>query len=174
MGWSCRRPGCHHPAAVAITFDAVSCQVWVDRLFADATQLLCEEHAERLSPPRGWVVVDRREGQSSIVSPREPSVATPPRPPRSQRQWGQLDAPRLEFLGPDPIPAPVPAPVPAPAPEPVVEPEPEVAAVEPDLDPVLVDDLAALLSPKGGLLGRAFSSTGDQRSALTTPAPVSD
>ena len=164
MGWSCRRPGCHHPAAVAITFDAVTCQVWIDRLFADATQLLCEQHAERLSPPRGWVVVDRRDGQASIVSPRGPRVVAPPRPARSERQWGQLDAPKLEFLGPDPATEPV-------AEVTVVEPAPE-----PELapEPVLVDDLAALLSPKGGLLGRAFSSTGDQRSALTTPGPLRD
>jgi hypothetical protein len=170
MGWSCRRPGCHHPAAVAITFDAVTCQVWVDRLFADATQLLCELHAERLSPPRGWVVVDRRDGQTSIVSPRAPRVAATPRSPRSQRQWGQLDAPRLEFLGPDPLPAPEPVVEPAPEPEPA----PAASTPEPNLEPVSVDDLAALLSPKGGLLGRAFSSTGDQRSALTTPGPVRD
>lgn len=106
-------------------------------------------------------MVDRREGQASIVSPREPIVAAPPQPPRSRRQWGQLDAPRLEFLGPEPVAGP------GTESEPVSEPEPE-------LEPVLVDDLAALLSPKGGLLGRAFSSTGDQRSALTTPGPLRD
>ena len=199
MGWSCRRPGCHNQAAVAITFDAVNCQVWIDELSPEATQLLCEQHAERLRPPRGWLVLDRRSGQTTIVTDdAEAPVVVPPRPRRSKRRWGQLDAPKLEFLGPDVQPEPVavePEPVVVEAepvavePEPVaVEPEPVVVEPEPvavgwEPVPVVVEppepeprveDLEELLAPKGGLLGRAFSSTGDQRSALTDLSRAAD
>ncbi len=164
MVWSCRRPGCHHQAVAAIRFDAVTCQVWIDPLAADATQLLCQQHAERLSPPRGWVVVDRRGGQTVIVSAdegRQPKVPTRRKP---TRKWGQLDVPTLEFTGVEEVaPDAIETPLVEPEPEPVVEPEPE-----PEPEPESpADDLAALLVPKGGLLGRAFGATGDQKSALT-------
>ena len=52
------------------------------------------------------------------------------------------------------------------------EPEPVVAAVEPEPEPdPILDDLEHLLEAKGGLLGRAFRSTGPQRSVLTDPEP---
>ena len=178
MGWSCRRPGCHHQAVAAIRFDAVTCQVWIDPLAADATQLLCQQHAERLSPPRGWIVVDRRAGQTVIVSADEVHQPKVPTRRKPTRKWGQLDVPTLEFTGveevaPEAIETPVidPEPEPAIEPEPEPEPEPElVAAPEPEPESP-ADDLAALLVPKGGLLGRAFGATGDQKSALTHLTP---
>ena len=62
--------------------------------------MLCDEHAQRLSPPRGWVVIDRRDPQSSIVAAEQvPLVDQVPSRPRIARRWGQFDEPRLEFTG---------------------------------------------------------------------------
>ena len=186
MGWTCRRPGCHREAVATIGYDPVSCQVWLDRL-ADGpapAQMLCQQHAERLQAPRGWVVVDRRGDQMVIVTsdavpvpPARPSTTPRPRRP-SRRRWGRLDEPTLEFTldenaadvaMPDPEPEPEPEPEavlevePEPAPEAVVEVEPE-----PEQQPAApVDDVASLLKPTGRLLSRAFAQTGDQRSAIS-------
>ncbi|HQF92758.1 MAG TPA: DUF3499 family protein [Microthrixaceae bacterium] len=153
MGWSCRRPGCGREAEVCISYDALACQVWLDPIaMAPAGgQPLCADHAQRLSAPRGWVVLDRRTSQSTLMTAAGPApvhdargrAAVPRR--RLPRAWGQFDAPRLEFLaeGDDVVTEPEPTfepPVVAatvhlePAliePEPVVEPEaePEPAAV---------------------------------------------
>lgn len=231
--------------------------------YAGGGQLLCEQHRSRLTPPRGWDVVDRRpvvdapepEPTPAPVAPEDPPAPVQARAPRRRRRsWGQIDLPRLEFSGPeiqvrgaggeagepDPAPAasvqepvlvePVGPPVadaevtehePVADVEPVVaseaaeaqvaEPEPVVDVAEAaaaDLEEVVhdvpdadepeeepaddvageladdqpgepdepsepsepdgpVDDLGELLSPKGGLLGRAFRATGPQRSVLT-------
>jgi hypothetical protein len=138
---------------VCISYDALACQVWLDPIaMAPAGgQPLCADHAQRLSAPRGWVVLDRRTSQSTLMTAAGPApvhdargrAAVPRR--RLPRAWGQFDAPRLEFLaeGDDVVTEPEPTfepPVVAatvhlePAliePEPVVEPEaePEPAAV---------------------------------------------
>ena len=118
MSWSCRRPGCNREAAVCISYDTVACQVWMDPIALGPAggQSLCEQHASRLSAPRGWVVVDRRESQSNLVtsggaqtseplssqpdSPTSASEAAPtPRVRRPlSRGWGQFDAPTLDFV----------------------------------------------------------------------------
>ncbi len=258
MAPTCRRPGCGRTAAVAIRYDPVSCQLWLDPVGPDDRhgQLLCLDHAERLSPPRGWVVVDRRGAQTAIRT-AEPAVSIPRMPPRraARRQWGSFEEPTLEFTGSDHAvgrsdttvldrppadeveleleveveveadvevaehvedevaerfevevevevaerfevepdgaraePPPVPPEAgrgssvsvqiaePAPAPEVVAQPaaEPAPERAEPELAPAAeavvaapADDLTQLLKPRGGLLGRAFEATGDQRSALT-------
>ena len=138
---------------MCISYDALACQVWLDPIaMAPAGgQPLCADHAQRLSAPRGWVVLDRRTSQSTLMTAAGPApvhdargrAAVPRR--RLPRAWGQFDAPRLEFLaeGDDVVTEPEPTfepPVVAatvhlePAliePEPVVEPEaePEPAAV---------------------------------------------
>ena len=169
MTGSCRRPGCANVAAVTIHYDPVSCQLWLDPIVvADrSAQVLCVEHAERLSPPRGWVVVDGRGAQTTILSEAPAAVSAErasrtPRMPR--RRWGSFEEPMLDFS--------------------VVErdsetdetgsDEPDFAGerspnVEPEKPVEPVDDLADLLKPRGGLLGRAFAATGDQHSALTLP-----
>jgi len=138
---------------VCISYDALACQVWLDPIaMAPAGgQPLCADHAQRLSAPRGWVVLDRRTSQSTLMTAAGPApvhdargrAAVPRR--RLPRAWGQFDAPRLEFLaeGDDVVTEPEPTfepPVVAATvhlepeliePEPVVEPEaePEPAAV---------------------------------------------
>ena len=138
---------------MCISYDALACQVWLDPIaMAPAGgQPLCADHAQRLSAPRGWVVLDRRTSQSTLMTAAGPApvhdargrAAVPRR--RLPRAWGQFDAPRLEFLaeGDDVVTEPEPTfepPVVAATvhlepeliePEPVVEPEaePESAAV---------------------------------------------
>jgi hypothetical protein len=195
---------------VAIRYDPVSCQLWLDPVNPDDRhgQFLCLDHAERLSPPRGWVVVDRRGAQTAIRT--SAPVATVPRvvPRRvARRRWGSFEEPTLEFSrddatvgstdltvlvrpaelepqvvegpteaepSPDPTTEPrgeqLPEPPPVP-PEPVTAPVDERDGSAPDDDPAVVDDLTKLLQPRGGLLGRAFESTGHQRSALTIADP---
>ena len=108
VGWSCRRPGCSREAEVAITYDAVACQVWLDPILSapGGAQPLCADHARRLSPPRGWVVLDRRDSQASLMTVSPPLVEQAGRRAvtrrRFPRRWGEFDEPRLEFVGPDP------------------------------------------------------------------------
>jgi hypothetical protein len=179
----------------------VSCQLWLDPVNPDEHngQFLCLDHAERLSPPRGWVVVDRRGAQTAIRTTTPAATVQRVAPRRlARRRWGSFDEPTLEFTRDDdalgdpndvtllvtPI-LPEPPPVP-PEVAPAIEPVPEVVVVvevapepepEPEPEPVLeseqeaavADDLTQLLKPRGGLLGRAFEATGHQRSALTIP-----
>lgn len=131
---------------MCISYDALACQVWLDPIAVAPAggQPLCADHAQRLSAPRGWVVLDRRTSQSTLMTAAGPApvqdargrAAIPRR--RLPRAWGQFDAPRLEFLAeddaaaePDPtfdLPAVATAllepEVIAPEPEPVVEPDP--------------------------------------------------
>ena len=193
---------------MVISYDTATRQVWVDPLDQRGEgQLLCEQHRSRLTPPRGWHVVDRRvpvEEPVTVVAPvaepipvstPEPEVVTPVPPARRRRRsWGQIDLPRLEFTGPaievrgavveeppgaePPVEEPPGAEPPVeetPVEEPAAE-EPPVAEPpedEPPAGQAPVDDLGELLSPKGGLLGRAFRATGPQRSVLTEVNPES-
>jgi hypothetical protein len=177
---------------VTIRYDPVSCQLWLDPISAGdrSVQSLCVDHAERLSPPRGWVVVDRRGSQTTIVTaPAVEAAGATAGARRVRRRWGSFEAPTLEFTTadepeltatvatepvPEPMTAPVAAPVTQPVPEPVAQPVPEAVA-QPVPEPVAVaDDLGDLLKPRGGLLGRAFESTGPQRSAITLPQSADD
>ena len=61
MTASCSR--CGSPAAVMMTFNYTDGAVWIDDL-ADAGDalgyLLCSDHADRMTPPLGWTLTDRR------------------------------------------------------------------------------------------------------------------
>ncbi len=105
MGWSCRRPGCNREAIVSITYDAVARQVWLDQIVRahPSGQPLCDDHAQRLSAPRGWVVLDRRgdEVAAPAVEPTEiPAAVAPNSGPRFPRRWGQIEEARAEFVAP--------------------------------------------------------------------------
>lgn len=183
MSASCRRPGCTKAAAVTIHYDPVSCQLWLDPItVADrSAQTLCLDHAERLSPPKGWVVVDRRGAQTTIVSVASDGLTPASRsaPRRAVRRgWGSFEEPTLDFTSTAPPPPPDP-PRQSPVDHGVAagagshavdEPSPPE---EPGEDEP-VDDLADLLHPRGGLLGKAFEAIGDQRSALTLPSQTDE
>ena len=60
----CARPGCSALAVATFTFDAREQTVWLDVPSDGSARAgeLCERHVERLTPPRGWRVDDRRRG----------------------------------------------------------------------------------------------------------------
>ena len=63
----CNRPGCARPASTRLVIDVrnlvVSVDLRVDEVGGAA--VLCDQHAERIVPPRGWTIDDRR-----ILAPR--------------------------------------------------------------------------------------------------------
>lgn len=154
---------------MCITYDAVACQVWFDPLemAPGGGQPMCLDHAGRLNPPKGWVVLDRRSSQAELVTSSAgaapaaaaaSSAAPAPQAPRRRfrRGWGQFDELPLEFASPaarmaPPAPVVESPPVAAPvAPEPIapepIAPEPVVAqpvVAEPVVvEPVVVEPVA--------------------------------
>ncbi|HWL45713.1 MAG TPA: DUF3499 family protein [Ilumatobacter sp.] len=66
----CSRTGCSEAAAVTLTYQYGSAQVWLDALAAERDPHaydLCARHAERLKAPQGWQVRDRRIAQLAIA-----------------------------------------------------------------------------------------------------------
>jgi len=64
MSRSCEKQGCNKPAEVAFGIDRMACVVWLENYDEDEPRhlnRLCEEHAARLTLPRGWSFDDRRE-----------------------------------------------------------------------------------------------------------------
>jgi len=64
----CSRPGCSEEAAVTLTYDYAQSQVWLDRLAGERDPHaydLCVRHADRLTPPNGWQLRDRRPAAES-------------------------------------------------------------------------------------------------------------
>jgi hypothetical protein len=82
---TCSRLGCDAPAVAVFAFDARECLVWLDPFDpgdpgARGAGLLCGPHADRMSPPRGWNLLDRRETESRLWIGRTTVVAAlPPR-----------------------------------------------------------------------------------------------
>ena len=79
MTRSCEKQGCNEPAEVAFGIDRIACVVWLENFDEDEPRhlnRLCDEHAGRLSLPRGWSFDDRRE--------RSPRLFVAPRPAASR------------------------------------------------------------------------------------------
>jgi hypothetical protein len=76
----CARIGCRDRATASFAFDASSGLVWLDPLTApnQGAGLLCDRHADRLTPPRGWNLQDRR-GPAPHLWAERPVPATIPR-----------------------------------------------------------------------------------------------
>ena len=149
------RPGCDRPAVARLAYDAVQCRLWLEALpqHAAPVQELCAFHVERLTVPRGWTVIDRREPDELV----EPG-------PRSE-----VAAPSVEPAAApvEPVSAPV---EPAAAPEPAATPEVAAPSVEPAAavaSPVPQERPTRRRKPAGPLLERAFALTSEQRSVLT-------
>jgi hypothetical protein len=87
----CARVGCNAPAVASFSFEASTCLVWLD-LVSESTPgagLLCTLHADRLTPPRGWNLQDRRSPTPRLwadrpLTPAPPRAARPERTPRSR------------------------------------------------------------------------------------------
>lgn len=63
MTRSCARPGCGEPAQATLAYDYAASTVWLDDLAAEAHPSLydvCRRHADALTVPNGWELVDRR------------------------------------------------------------------------------------------------------------------
>ena len=67
----CARPGCAGEPAAYLTYDYAGQRVWLD----DAAQAtgnqwgMCADHASRLRPPEGWVLLDRRVARPGQYEP---------------------------------------------------------------------------------------------------------
>lgn len=182
----CMRPGCDRPAIARLSYDPITCAVWLDDVAErlGSAQEICALHTERLTVPRGWELSDRRSDESPLfTTPTESDSGPKPRKKRRRRTSGTeaaaqtlalFDVLRQELGEVDcskdqhddgrtdhdaePEPVQEPEPVPVAVPESVGRQE---SAPEDD-DPV--PDALKATSP---LLARAFATTGHQRSVLT-------
>lgn len=63
----CARPGCAVAATATLSYEYASRTVWLDELHPEAHPAnhdLCDRHADRLRPPNGWELVDRRRNRA--------------------------------------------------------------------------------------------------------------
>ncbi|MFV0309037.1 MAG: DUF3499 family protein [Desertimonas sp.] len=66
----CSRSGCAEAAAVTLTYHYGRSQVWLDELTGERDPHaydLCDAHADRLSVPVGWHVLDRRRPPATVA-----------------------------------------------------------------------------------------------------------
>lgn len=168
-----------------------SLTLWVDAFRADVSAsrereimgYVCLEHGERLSPPRGWQMDDRRENSPRLFKPQPNLQVVKDKPSRSRREKvGAMPRPSLfaeptsevvseSVVAPKVAPAvvePVVVPEPVPVARPVAvdesydiprEPDPTgdvTGSWEPFFDPD--DDLDGQLNATGSMLRDAFRS----------------
>jgi len=77
---SCEKQGCNEPAEVAFGIDRVACVVWLETFDDDKqhhVNRLCDEHASRLTLPRGWTFDDRREKSPRLFVAARPQASSP-------------------------------------------------------------------------------------------------
>ena len=187
---TCERIGCGRD--VAVVYGTApgrdgSLTLWIDAFRADVSGsrereilgFVCREHGERLSPPRGWLIDDRRENSPRLFKPQPNLQVVRERPTRSRKEKvGALPRPSL-FTETTPEPEPEVVPVP----EATVVVEPEIVVVEPedvphDPDPTgdstgswqpffdPDDDLDGQLNATGSMLRDAFRSRHNGRRNL--------
>jgi Protein of unknown function (DUF3499) len=71
MGRLCSRPACAEPAVATVSYHYGEQAAWLDQLTPERDPHaydMCARHAERLRPPRGWMLDDRRVRSSSPVA----------------------------------------------------------------------------------------------------------
>jgi len=84
--------GCDKPAVAVFAFDALECLVWLDPLGSGGrgAGVLCDAHADCMSPPRGWNLLDRRGVESRLwmgrVTAPAPTHPTPTTTPKTRRR----------------------------------------------------------------------------------------
>jgi hypothetical protein len=69
MNRRCARPGCADAATTTLSYVYAQRVVWLDDLVAEdhpANHDLCDRHADRTQPPRGWELRDRRQTRAVI------------------------------------------------------------------------------------------------------------
>jgi hypothetical protein len=150
---NCSRLGCDEPAVAVFAFDARECLVWLDPLGPGGrgAGLLCGLHADRMSPPRGWNLLDRREVESRLWMGRANAVAPTPASRRRER------APRTRPCAPTGVHLPFDtAPVREPEAPVVRTPEPARPSWSPRDRPG--PELEHVLDARTPLLARAFEA----------------
>lgn len=71
MRRGCARPACAEPATATLSYSHESATVWLEPLTPEGhpmTHDLCDRHASRTVPPRGWELVDLRQVPEPIAS----------------------------------------------------------------------------------------------------------
>ena len=71
MRRGCARPACGEPATVTLSYGYESATVWLEPLTPEGhpmTHDLCDRHASRTVPPRGWELVDLRQVPAILAS----------------------------------------------------------------------------------------------------------
>ena len=64
MSRVCARPGCRDAATATFVYDYAERTTWLDALAGERHPMaydLCPAHADALTVPRGWRLVDRRD-----------------------------------------------------------------------------------------------------------------
>lgn len=71
---SCVKTGCRWPASATLSFRYATAEVWLSDLAEEhpSTHDLCPHHADALTVPNGWTLVDDRRPK---IVPHEPSAA---------------------------------------------------------------------------------------------------
>lgn len=80
MSAVCSRPGCSEIAVATFSFSPADLQAWLgdfDHNPRSLGQHLCRTHADRVSVPSGWTLVDDRTApvEVSTVEPSSPMLA---------------------------------------------------------------------------------------------------
>ena len=72
------RPGCDRPADARLSYDTITCRVWLDQMpeRLGPVQEICQFHAARLTVPRGWTLNDRRIDRATDHDPDRGSPGT--------------------------------------------------------------------------------------------------
>jgi hypothetical protein len=92
----CSKPGCGHPGAAVLSYDYADRRAMLDdppeRDVSPHVYALCARCAERLTPPRGWVLEDRRAAPPLFLDrvkerdDRHAAEALPPSEPERRQQ----------------------------------------------------------------------------------------
>ncbi|MBW3594724.1 MAG: DUF3499 family protein, partial [Actinobacteria bacterium] len=100
----CSKPGCPHIASVVLAYDYAQQKVVLD----DATggdisphhYAMCLRCAEKLKPPRGWTIDDRRVAVPLFASERtDRRVSVPEAPSNQEGRDSEPDEARQLFFG---------------------------------------------------------------------------
>ena len=70
MKRSCARPGCASPATATFEYNYAEQIVFLDVLADEAHPAnydVCRRHADSMTVPNGWTLVDRRRGPASLA-----------------------------------------------------------------------------------------------------------
>ena len=57
----CAHPGCDGTVAAVLSYDYANRTAWLDVPATEGGWALCDQHADGMSVPLGWALVDRRK-----------------------------------------------------------------------------------------------------------------